>query len=305
MYQSQRIRPISQFGILLGLLGAGLVLGGVVTVFLVKIWLNVPMTEVSTAIVNPENVQFARILQALSSLFMFALPTLIFAMLMDKKPLAYLGFTRGFSGKQAFLIILLLFASLFVVGSLATLNEMIPISKKMADYFKEIENAYNQQVMAIAKMNSVGEYFISLIILALLPAVFEEMFFRGAMQQVLIGIARNAFIGILLTGIFFSAIHFSYYGFLPRVYLGFLLGYIFYYGKSIWLTMLVHFFNNAIVVTQMYFLSRSGKLSPEAMNENYPLYYGMLGIVVVIALFVVFRKESERYISENRNRYSI
>jgi membrane protease YdiL (CAAX protease family) len=132
------------------------------------------------------------------------------------------------------------------------------------------------------------------MVLAIVPALFEEFFFRGCLQQIMIALTKNAFVGIMITAILFSAIHLSFYGFLPRVFLGVLLGYIFYYSKNLWLSIIAHFLNNAFSVTVLYSLSRSGKLTPDAMEDSYPLYYGLVGGITLILLFIAFRRESDR-----------
>src|SRR5258706_11305222 len=81
-------------------------------------------------------------------------------------------------------------------------------------------------MFAIANMKTTQDYIVSLLIIALLPAFFEEMLFRGSLQPVMISITKNTFAGILITSILFSAIHGSYYGFLPRVGLGLIIGYV-------------------------------------------------------------------------------
>jgi hypothetical protein len=96
----------------------------------------------------------------------------------------------------------------------------------------------------------------------------------------------------------FSAIHISYYGFLPRLALGLMIGYVFYLSKNLWLASITHFLYNAFGVSQMYVLSMRGQLTPEAMNaNNTPLIYGLLAAVSVIIIFRYFKKESEVVIS--------
>ncbi|MGN6355230.1 MAG: lysostaphin resistance A-like protein, partial [Parafilimonas sp.] len=163
---------------------------------------------------------------------------------------------------------------------------------------KALENEYNQEMMAIASMKSVQDYLVSLVMIALLPAIFEEMLFRGALQPVMINLSKNVFIGIFLTSFLFSAIHISYYGFLPRLALGLMIGYVFYLSKNLWLSSITHFLYNAFGVSQMYVLSMRGQLTPEAMNaNNTPLIYGLLAAVSVIIIFRYFKKESEVVIS--------
>ncbi len=175
---------------------------------------------------------------------------------------------------------------------------MIPLSKSLEQHFKSLEDQYNKEVFAIANMKTVQDYIISLIIIALLPAMFEEMLFRGALQPVMINITKNALAGILITSILFSALHASFYGFLPRLVLGLILGYIFYFSKNLWLSIVFHFLNNALGITQMYALSKKGLLTANAMNDDtFLLYYGLIAAVALYVAFKVFKKESEVVIS--------
>ena len=289
---SRGIRAFGQLGILIVLLLFGLVLASIVSIVIVKVALGVPLSDLAAAILDPKNIQVTRLVQVVSTLVLFAVPAFIFAAIVNRKPIEYLRFTTRSNASQFYIVLLLIIAALFAQSTISQLNEMIPISKSLELTFKHMEDEYSKQVLSMAQMKTVGDYFYALLILAFLPALFEEMFFRGALQQVFIGLFRNAFWGILITSIFFSAAHFSYYGFLTRVFLGLLLGYIFYYGKNIWLNITAHFVNNAVVVTGLYMLSRSGKLTEKSMeDENYPIYIGILAIVAVFALFVFFKRE--------------
>src|SRR6185436_14085401 len=142
--------------------------------------------------------------------------------------------------KQVFILVGIVFIAMIVSGVLSEVNEMIPLTKKAESYFKGLEDEYNKEMFAIANMKSTQDYIVSLVIIALLPALFEEMLFRGALQPVMISITRNAFAGILITSILFSAIHMSYYGFLPRLALGLIIGYVFYLSKNLWLASITH-----------------------------------------------------------------
>ena len=129
---------------------------------------------------------------------------------------------------------------------------------------------------------------------SLLPAVFEETFFRGGMQNLLTRSIGNHWVAIILTSIIFSLIHLSYYGFLARVCLGIVLGLIYYYSGSLWLSIFAHCFNNAIAVTQMYVMLQQGKPFKEAMNDKLPLWWGLAAIIGLYALFIVFKKISAK-----------
>lgn len=304
MYSEQRMSSFLQLGILFMLCGIGILLGSFISLFITGGYSDAPVQDLAKELLKSENANLSKLLQFISSVFLLGIPAIAFAFIAWKPPLLSIGFTKAISGKQVFLVILFVMAGLFVSGGLGSLNEMIPLSPGQTAYFKGLEDDYNKQVLALSSMKNINDYLMSLLILGLLPALFEEIFFRGCLQQIMVAIFKNAFVGILVTAIFFSAIHLSFYGFLPRLFLGLMLGFIFYYSKNIWLSIAAHFLNNAIAVTQMYALSRAGKLSTAAMDETFPVYYGIAGIAAVIAIFYVFKQESELVISmDNMKRY--
>jgi membrane protease YdiL (CAAX protease family) len=291
-YTFLTISPLSQFGILLALFGAGFLLGGIATLFIAQAALHLPLFQLGDALNKSANLSLLRWLQFAGTFCMFALPALVFARIVNRLPLQYIGFNSRLNWRQLFIVLLLVYAALYAQSTFSELNQMIPLPDKLRNTFKNLDEQYTQQVMAMARMNNPVDYALSLLMLALLPAIFEEMFFRGAVQQMFIGLLHNAFAGILLTSIIFSIAHFSFEGFLTRLFLGMMLGYIFYYGKNIWLNILAHFTNNAVVVTSIYMLSRQGKLTADSMkDETYPLYVGILAITAIFALFVFYKRE--------------
>lgn len=293
-----RFSPWAQFAILLCLVGVGLLVGSFVSIAIIISNLHVPMTQLKEALLNSTNANLSRTIQFISTFFAMALPAIIFARIVNRKPFSYIGFNSAISGKQVFILIGIVLIGLILSAALSELNAMIPLSKSLAQSFKAMEEEYDKQVFAIANMKTVQDYIMSLIIIALLPAIFEEMLFRGCLQPVMINITKNVFAGILITGILFSALHGSFYGFLPRLALGLILGYIFYFSKNLWLSIIFHFFNNALGITQMYALSRKGLLTQNAMNDDtLPLYYGLIALVALYFAFRFFKKESEVVVS--------
>ncbi|MEP6514221.1 MAG: type II CAAX endopeptidase family protein [Parafilimonas sp.] len=303
--QQERFSPLSQLAILFGLCCAGILIGSFATLLAADLYLKAPLTNLAQELMKGENANLSRLLQFLSTFFFMALPAVFFSVITQRKPFQYLGFNMAPSGKQTFLIVGIVFTALFVSGSLGELNQLIPLSKGLTKYFQSLEDEYSKEVIALINLKSSADYIIALIIIAFLPALFEEMFFRGCLQQLMIILFRNTIAGIIVTSLFFSAIHLSFYGFLPRLFLGIMLGYIFYYSKNLWLNIAAHFLNNAFAVTQMYALSRAGKLNTESMDENFPLYYGLVAIVAFYFIFVIFKRESEFVISmHNMRKYA-
>lgn len=288
---------ITQIGFLLLCFGLGIVLSSAILLPLASGMLHAPMQAIPALLSKSENAGISRMVQGLGSVLTLGLPAVVFARLVHLKPVRYLGFSRYGTGKQVFLVILIIFAGFMVGGALSRLNEAIPLPHDLEAKFKALETQYAQQIIAIAGMKNISEYLVALFVLAFLPALTEELFFRSCLQQVLVGWTNRVFTGILLTSILFSLAHSSFYGFLPRLFLGIVLGYLFYNSKNIWLSIWAHFFNNAFSLTQLYVLSRKGKLTTESMNDSFPLYIGLLGLVAVIAVFYSFQKESNRILA--------
>jgi len=301
MFYQQRLNPIAQFALLLSFCGVGIIISSVVTGLIGNMIMHVPVTQIANELLKPQYIQVYRLLQVITSFLVMALPALIVGFINGGKPIANLGFSETLSGKQVFLVIIMVFVGFLLSGALGELNHMIPVSKTAATYFNKLEEDYNKQVIAISNMKSTTDYILSLMVLAIVPAIFEEMLFRGGLQQIMVSLTRNAFAGILITSILFSAIHFSFYGFLPRLFLGLMLGYIFYYSKNLWLNILAHFLNNAYTLTILYAMSRAGKLNTDAMEDTFPLYYGLIGAAAILMLFVIFKRESRRLLPEIEN----
>ena len=243
---------------------------------------------------NPQYTNAARVMQMVSVFFMFFLPAVIIARIMSRRPFTWLGYKEGFNGRQLVIVVIILAACLPLVGALGELNQAIPLSKSLEAMVKKMEDNYTMQAEALATMRSFGEFIFSLIVMALLPAVFEETFFRGGLQQVTIAWFKNPLAAIIVTSILFSAMHISWYGFLPRFALGMVLGLIFYYSKSIWLNMALHFLNNAFAVCYMYYLSMHNKPVKEAMDDSAPIWMGIPAVIVVVLLLRLLEKISQK-----------
>jgi len=290
-------RPGTSYGrgllILFGSVLIGLFLGSLISIGLWPLMTGKSVYSIQKDMGNPAYTNALRVLQLVSTFFTFLVPTLITAYVLSKKPYKLLGFNFYFSPKQVIMTILIMVASLPLVGALGELNKMIPLSQGLETYFKDLENTYAEQIKGVSRITGLGDYLISLVVMAMAPAIFEELFFRGGVQNLLQRATNNPWLSIIVTSVIFSAIHLSFYGFLPRVALGMVLGLFYYYSGSLWLPILGHFFQNAMVVTQLYIYQKQGKSVEDAMNETYPLWWGLIGIVALVFLFSYFRKNAE------------
>lgn len=282
----------SQLGILLGLVGAGVIIGAIVSFM---IWLAMTgrgIATMQTDILNPKYYAAIMWMQAVSTFLMFFLPVYFFALICYRNPAKFIGLNTRFNYKQIFILLVILLFTFPLSGALAELNKIIPIPHSWEIYFKAKEAARTAQEKALININTFPKYLVSMIIIALLPAIFEEVFFRGGIQNILTRWFNRPWIAIVITSIIFSAVHISYYGFLVRAILGVFLGLIFYYSGSLWLSILFHFLYNGIQVTALYVSSASITKNSKDIEDNFPLWAGVLALGLIIFAFIKFREIS-------------
>ncbi|PZX19510.1 hypothetical protein LX69_00778 [Breznakibacter xylanolyticus] len=134
---------------------------------------------------------------------------------------------------------------------------------------------------------------LNVVIMAVLPAIFEELFFRGVIQQKLTQWWGRGHVAIWVTAIIFSAIHLQFETFLPRVLLGALLGYLFRWGKSLWLPMAAHFVNNFFALGAFYYQrSKSPDFNPITSETPSNGWMALLSFVTIVLLLLKIRQRS-------------
>jgi membrane protease YdiL (CAAX protease family) len=298
---TKRFNYWGQLGILTAFTGGGLVIGGAASLIplLGKINFGDLKSLSMDKLLVPENATALRWMQFISTFFLFFLPPFLYALVCHKKPFVHLGFKNHFNLKSAALVILIMLVAGPMVSGLQDLTAMLPWSKATLLKFKAAEDAYNQQVAVIARMNNFWDYLVSVVMIAFLPAMFEEILFRGALQNLFSRWFKMPVLAVIVTAIIFSAIHGSYLGFLSRFALGFVLGWIYYRTGNIWLNILGHFFNNAFAITYLYITTKPGeKMDPSKAEDHFPLWLVVISCAAVYYLFMLFEKVSKKEIDQ-------
>jgi membrane protease YdiL (CAAX protease family) len=275
--------PWTQLGIFLGLLGGAWILtvmaGG--AILFAKVGLNdARHIDVS----DPRLTGTLKGIQAISTILLFGLPAYLYAVITSReKPLPFLGFRPARLPVFYALGVMILLLSFPLEGWLGQLNRSIHLPQSAI----EMEKAANRQISAFLKASSPMDIVINVFVIALLPAVFEEACFRGALQRILIQLFRSPWAGIIVTGAFFSAFHMQFQGFLPRMFLGILLGAVYWYSGSLWASILAHFVTNAAQVIAVSYY-------PKMLDEDpaVPLYWALISLVIVVGLLSVLRRRS-------------
>ena len=137
----------------------------------------------------------------------------------------------------------------------------------------------------VIMVDSIGKLLLNILVMAVLPAVAEEYYFRGSLMNIIQRAVKNEHISIWLTAIIFSAIHVQFFGFFPRMILGVFFGYMLIWTKNIWIPVLAHFVNNAAVTVFAYYYTIQGKTYADMQTyESYPIIVYLGSFIVAVAL---------------------
>ena len=139
-----------------------------------------------------------------------------------------------------------------LIDLLSTWNQGLHLPESMKaveQWMINSEKAAEITTNQLLNTSNWGGFIMNILIIAIMAGIGEELLFRGVLQKILINWTRNTHLGILCAAIIFSAIHFQFFGFFPRMILGMVLGYLYVWSKSIWVPIIAHALNNALTVT--------------------------------------------------------
>jgi membrane protease YdiL (CAAX protease family) len=225
---------------------------------------------------------------------MLFIPAILYNLVVNGKNWFWLGFNKHITVTQIAIGFGLIFMANVLAAPLADLSKLVVANFGELDVMaKKMEADYNEQVILLSNLRNWGDWALALLIMAFFPAVFEEVFFRGAMQNLFEKWWRQPIAAIIVSSIIFSIIHFSVYLFLSRLILGFVLGLMFYKTRNTWVNIVAHFLNNAIAVSQLLYLSRNGGVQdPKAIEPEFPLWIALPALAILTGLFLLLQKHS-------------
>jgi CAAX protease family protein len=228
----------------------------------------------------------------------FLLPPLVFSYLADPHPLTYAGLRPPQRNSFVLIAFIIMLAGYFTVEFLGMINEYIVhlLPKTTQKWIENGETDANGTLENILTMRGPRDLVVTIFLVGALPAIGEELFFRGVLQKLFIQIFKKAWPGIIFTGFLFSAFHMQFMGFLPRMALGIILGALYWYSGSIFTSMLGHFVFNTINILLIYF--KVADLDSKTSTNMAFSLFGLGSLVVVAFLINYMRKKSTTSYSE-------
>ncbi|MCX2573740.1 CPBP family intramembrane glutamic endopeptidase [Pedobacter sandarakinus] len=245
----------------------------------------------------PQYLSGLKAMQIFTSIGAFILPAIALALTERQKLATFYGFK-----KPTFLLLaialLIMIASMPVMEYVAVLNQKMILPdflKGIERWMKEKEDAAMEATINLLTVRNNIDFIVNLVMIAVLPAVGEELMFRGGVQRCINRIFKHPHAAIWLTAIIFSAIHVQFYGFIPRMLLGAGFGYLYFYSGSLWYAIAAHFINNAYAVCLAFYMQKHNLPLDKADDPiGFPWYGYLISAILTIALFKFFKDTALR-----------
>lgn len=259
------------------------------------------LQEIFSDFENVHNIAVLKYFQIIQTLGLFIVPPFVIAFLFYREVGESLQLKNIPELQVSLRVFLIMIIGLPAINLLAMWNAQINLPQwldSVEDWMKVTEESAKKLTEMFLDAGNTGEFLINFLMIAILPAIGEELLFRGILQRYLIEWLKNKHIGVLITSILFSALHLQFFGFFPRLLLGIFFGYLLLWSRNLWLPIFAHFINNGVAVI-FYFIFGAEIVEKEINSigtESGNLFIALGSLVLVTLLVVsVYREEGSRW----------
>lgn len=252
---------------------------------------------------DPGTVHMLKYFQIVQSFGLFIVPSLLVAKFFHSSWTFYLCLNKKPSLRNTYrVIILVIIINPFInfMGDINANMHFPPWLSEVEQWMRNAEDAAEKLVRVFLDVKSVWGLLFNLFMIAVLPALGEELLFRGIIQKLFTKITQNAHWGIWISAALFSALHMQFYGFIPRMLLGAMFGYLLVWSGSLWLPILAHFINNAGAVILIYLIGK-GSLNPkveEFGTGTEGWHYALISLAIGVVILMVVRQQNKEILPE-------
>jgi membrane protease YdiL (CAAX protease family) len=294
-----RQKPAWMQLVIFGAMAFGIgILASIVGVFIVHLVTGLTIQEIGALqpkdFAKPEYGNVVKGLLLVQNIGFFFVPPLVFSYFADPKPLQFAGFKKPGRPIFIFLGVIIMSCSFLMVSWLSALNEQLVkhlFGKVAQEWIEKGEADANAMLTNLVNMSGPKDLLISILVVGVLPAICEELFFRGLLQRIFIQIFKNPWWGIVVTAAIFSAVHAQFLGFIPRWILGIVLGLLYWYSGSLWTSIAAHFIFNSLPIIMVY--NKVADITEQKNGHDNSLnVLGIVTLVMVISLLGYLRKNS-------------
>lgn len=276
-----------------------------ISIFLVNPIFGIPMDEMFAALTGNSPNSDARMailfVQGIGAGLSFLVSALFIAKLIDKADFGWKQQIANFKFNGFLLMFMILLGGILFNTLLIYWNSIVVLPEFMAS-FESWARAKEDQAMIMTKFltdfDNISEFMMGVLVVGILAGLGEEFLFRGVLQPKLHFYTGNAHVGIWLAAFVFSAIHFQFYGFFPRMLLGAIFGYLYLYSGSLIYPILAHILNNVTTLVLVY-MNKLGKVDfdiEEVDMVSIPI--ALVGLLILLGGFKIFKEVSKPKITD-------
>ena len=246
-----------------------------------------------TGIDDPVVIAAAKWIQIVGGLGTFVFSSLLLSFLYTGSWTGYFRF-RTYSDPAAWgLVVLMVFLGLPFVNYLTEINQQVTLPfEGLNSFFRGLEDQTELFMRKFVETSTWQGLLVNILMIAMIPAIGEELVFRGLLQRHFTEMTKNPHVAILITSAIFSLVHFQLFSFLPRFFLGLILGYLYLYGRSLWFPVLYHLVNNGtgVLFYFLYYRETTGDgLETIGTSELVPVaaLVSLLSVTAVMVIWVL------------------
>lgn len=263
--------------------------------FVCGFFLTLFLTSVLAAAFGFDELGIIKCSVILQNLLTFMIPAILTAVMVIRHPLRFLNLNISPSWMSAIGFIVIYLAATPAINWLTEVNESIVLPESMSSieqWMKNSEAAAKAITDRLIDVDSIPQLLLAILYIGVLTGIGEELFFRGALQNILMKCIRNKHLAVWIAAVIFSAFHLQFYGFIPRTILGAILGYSLLWSGSLWVPIIIHAINNSSVVV-FYYLTKHGIIVDDistfgAEQEGFPII-AIASIAATIILMAIYR----------------
>jgi uncharacterized protein len=244
---------------------------------------------------NPAVLPVLKFYQIVQSTGLFIIPPFVIAYLYSGEVKNYLSLNKAIDFRQIFLIVLIVISVMPLMNLIANYNSLIKFPQSLTSLEQQLktwEDTAEKETLAFLNTTVFSGLLFNILMVAIIPAIGEELMFRGVLQKIFSNWTRNAHWGIFISSFIFTLIHFQFYGLFPRWILGMVFGYLYLWSGSIWAPILAHFINNSFAVLGYFMVSKGsiGKESLDAGSTTDAFPYTVMSTIIFIAACYYFNR---------------
>ena len=267
------------------LLIAGLLISGI----------DFSVLDKSAAALSIRDIAFMKYLLIVQDTSLLVIPSIIILKLMKPESEAKLPGFKIPQTKEVILVVILAFCLFPITSFTGQINSAMHLPDWLSgveQWMVRQEDKSDNLIESLIAAKTFPVMILNLFLIAVLPAVGEELIFRGVFQKIFYNLFKSGHLAIWFSAFLFSTLHFQFFGFIPRLILGLVFGYLFFWSGSLWVPVISHFVNNAFPVILSY-IQDYGHLNT---HTDFPLWQQtiitLLSVAISLVILIYFRNKS-------------